>query len=442
MARIFLGVAFSILASAAHAQEPAQQTLITNVDIFDGVHEALIEDANVLIEGELIRRVSSEPISADGATVIDGGGRTMIPGLIDAHWHVLFNYVPQSELLTRDFEHLVVMGLKGAEATLMRGFTTVRDVGGNPFSIKKAIDADIYPGPRIYPSGPMISQTGGHSDGNPYTSVPSEDPDTLSYLERNMVVMRADGVDQVRLRVRESLRMGATQIKISTGGGVSSLYDPLDVSEYSPEEISAAVTEAENWGTYVATHTFTDRATQIAIEAGIKTVEHGFLLSDETLQMMKDAGVWLSIQPLLDDEDAFTFSDPISTAKWIEVTQGTDKVYRAAKRLGVKIDFGTDILFDPAVAAKQGKFLAKLGHWFTPFEALEMATSTNAELLLMSGARNPYQAGPLGVIAEGAYADLILVDGNPLEDLTLVADPDENFDLIMKGGKIFKQALN
>jgi len=338
------------LAAPAYAQDAPSQTLITNVNVFDGVNEALIESANVLVEGNLIKQVSTDPISADGATVIDGGGRTMIPGLTDVHWHVLFNSIPQADLFQFDFAYMVIMGTKSAEATLMRGFTTVRDVGGNPFSIKKAIDAGVYPGPRIYPSGPMISQTGGHSDFNPYTSVPTDDPDALTYLERNGIAMRADGVDQVTLRVRENLRMGASQIKIATGGGVSSLYDPLDVSEFDPEEIAAAVAAAENWGTYVATHTFTDRATQIAIEAGIKSVEHGFLLSEETLQMMKDKGVWLSIQPLLNDEDAFTFADPVSTAKWIEVTDGTDKVYEAAKRLGVKIAFGTDILFDPAVA--------------------------------------------------------------------------------------------
>jgi imidazolonepropionase-like amidohydrolase len=405
------------------------------------VNKKRIENANVLVEGNLIKQVSTDPITADGATVIDGGGRTMIPGLIDAHWHVLFNSIPQAELLQSDFAYLVVMGTKGAESTLMRGFTTVRDVGGNPFSIKKAIDAGVFPGPRIFPSGPMISQTSGHSDFNPYTAVPTEDPDALSYLEINGVAMRADGVDQVRRRVRENLRMGASQIKIATGGGVSSLYDPLDVSEYSPEEIEAAVTEAENWGTYVATHTFTDRATQIAIRAGIRSVEHGFLLGDETLKMMADKGVWLSIQPLLNDEDAFTFADPVSTAKWIEVTDGTDRVYKAAKRLGVKVAFGTDILFDPAVAAKQGKFLSKLGRWFTPYETLKMATSSNAELLGMSGPRNPYQEGALGTIAAGAYADLILVDGNPLEDLDLVADPNANFDLIMKDGVIYKNAM-
>jgi len=157
--------------------------------------------------------------------------------------------------------------------------------------------------------------------------------------------------------------------------------------------------------------------------------------------MMKDNGVWLSAQPLLNDEDALKFDNPVSTAKFIEVTDGTAANYKLAKKMGVKIAFGTDMLFDPSAAAKQGKMLSKLKEWFTPYEALKMATSDNAELLMMSGPRNPYQEGPLGVIAEGAYADLILVDGNPLENLDLVGDAEANFDLIMKDGKIYKNTI-
>jgi len=444
MALCVIAGLFTIAANTALAAAEATaaaKTLFTNVNVFDGKDEKLINNASVLVEGNLIKQVSTKKIDADGATVIDGKGGTLMPGLIDAHWHVMMNSVGQAEALATDFEHLVIMGLKGAEATLMRGFTTVRDVGGNVFSIKKATDRQIVPGPRIYPSGPMISQTSGHSDFRPYTAVPTDDPDGLSYLERNYMVLRADGVRQMQLRVREILRMGASQIKIATGGGVSSLYDPLDVTEYTPEEIKAAVADAENWGTYVAAHTFTDRATQMAIRAGVKSVEHGFLLTEPTLKMMKEKGVWLSIQPLLNDEDAFEFADPISEQKWIEVTKGTDRVYPAAKRLGVKIAFGTDILFDPATAAKPGKFLSKLKRWFTPYETLKMATSGNAELLAMGGPRNPYQQGALGLVKEGAYADLILVDGNPLESLDLVADPDKNFVVIMKDGKIYKNAL-
>ena len=157
---------------------------------------------------------------------------------------------------------------------------------------------------------------------------------------------------------------------------------------------------------------------------------------------MKDNGVWLSLQPLLNDEDALQFPNPESTRKYEEVTRGTDRVYTTAKELGVKMAFGTEMLFDPAAAAKQGKMLAKLKNWLTPYEALKMATSDNAELLMLAGPRHPYQDGPLGVIKKGAYAHLILVEGNPLEELDLVADPENNFGVIMKDGKIYKNILN
>jgi imidazolonepropionase-like amidohydrolase len=228
----------------------------------------------------------------------------------------------------------------------------------------------------------------------------------------------------------------------SRGYSVSSVYDPLDVRQYTFDELKAFVEVADTYNTYVAAHIFTDDAVQLAIKAGIKSIEHGFLMSEETLQLMKENDAWLSIQPLLNDEDGFSFNDPGSQAKWITVTNGTNAIYKKAKEVGVKIAFGTDILFDPKLANRQGAFLAKLQRWFTPYEVLKMATSTNAELLELAGPRHPYQAGPLGVIKEGAYADLILVNGNPLEDINLVADPAKNFDLIMKDGKIYKNALN
>jgi imidazolonepropionase-like amidohydrolase len=176
--------------------------------------------------------------------------------------------------------------------------------------------------------------------------------------------------------------------------------------------------------------------------AGVKTIEHGMLTKEEeTLQMMKDNDVWLSIQPLLDDEDRLVFPTADMTAKWMTVTDGTTSVYEAAKKMGVKIAWGTDCLYDPAAAARQGKLVAKLKNWFTPYEILKMVTSTNAEVIYLSGPRNSYQAGPLGVIEVGAYADMLLVDGNPLENIDLVADPDKNFLIIMKDGKIYKSTI-
>ena len=442
MKHFVLASAMAFAATTAIAQDAPPQTLITNVQVFDGKNENLIENAHVLIEGNLIKSVSSKVIEAEGATIVDGGGRTLIPGLIDVHWHTSYCCAPQATVVTGDILEIAIRGAMGSKGTLMRGFTTVRDVGGNPFATKKMIDNGEIPGPRILPSGPPISQTGGHFDYRGYQEVPSEPGAPLWYWNRVGLMLTADGVDQVTLRAREVMRMGASQIKIAGGGGVSSVYDPLDVSQYTMAELKAFVEVAETYNTYVASHIFTDKATQIAIKAGVKSIEHGFLMSKETLQMMKDNDVWLSIQPLLNDEDAFTFNDPGSTAKWITVTDATESIYPLAKEIGVKIAFGTDMLFDPELAEKQGAFLAKLQRWFTPYEVLKMATSTNAELLTLAGPRHPYQEGPLGVIEAGAYADLILVDGNPLDNIDLVADPHENFDLIMKDGKIFKNQLN
>lgn len=436
----------SIALLAAFASSPAlaqdqSPILITNVSVFDGVNERLIEKANVVVTGNLISEISTEDLAIAGGTVIDGGGRTMIPGLIDVHWHTSYCCASQSTVITGDILEIAIRGAMGSERTLMRGFTTVRDVGGNPFSTKKMIDAGEIPGPRILPSGPPMSQTGGHFDYGAYQDVPSNPGGSLWYWNRVGLMLIADGVDDVTLRAREVMRMGASQLKISGGGGVSSVYDPLDVSQYTMAELKAFVEVAESYNTYVASHIFTDEAAQMAIEAGVKSIEHGNLLSRETIQMMKDNDVWLSVQPILNDEDAFSFNDPVSTQKFIEVTDGTSNSIQMAKEIGVKVAFGTDMLFDADLAEKQGAFLAKMSRWYTPYEVLKMATSTNAELLELAGPRHPYQQGPLGVLEPGAYADLILVDGNPLENIDLVADPDANFDLIMKDGNIFRNTL-
>ena len=436
----FIAVLLVIFSCLAKANPDV--TLITNVNVFDGINEKLLKNVNVVITGNLITKVSEQPLAVAGGTVIDGGGRTMIPGLIDMHWHSAYASIPMQEGLTSDHAYHLLIGAKSNERVLMRGFTTVRDVGGNVFSLAKLTDAGVYQGPRIFPSGPAISQTSGHTDFRPATAVPADPDAPLVYMERIGHVIVADGVPDVLQRTREALRMGATQIKINSGGGVSSSFDPLDVAQFTVEETKAAVDAASDWNTYVATHTFTDAATQRAVEAGVLSIEHGHLLSEKTLRLMKKKGAYLSMQPILDDEDAIAFPEgSFSRQKYLEVTEGTDRVYKLAKKVGVKIVFGTDTLFDPKLAEKQGKQLAKLGRWFTPVEALRQATSTAGELLAKSGPRSPYRQGELGVIKAGAYADLILVNGNPLENLNLVANPEQNFHLIMKDGVVYKNQL-
>lgn len=428
---------FTAIWAVAQETTPKNVVLITNANIFDGQHENLAMGMSVLIEGNKITKVAKSIPAPQGAVVIDAKGKTLMPGLTDVHWHVMFNSPSIPMLMNSDLEYLTILGVQSCHTLLMQGFTTVRDVGGNPFGIKKAIDQGLIDGPRIYPSGPMISQTSGHSDNRG----PNE-PDVPIYLEKIDMLAVADGVPEVMTAARRNLRMGATQIKIAAGGGVSSNYDPLDVTEYTFEEMKAAVDVAKTWNTYVAIHANTDDAIQMGIKAGIMSVEHGFLMKEETLKLMAEKGVWFSMEPLLNDEDAIQFpkgSD--NEKKWIEVTDGTDKVIGYAKKYGVKTAFGTDILFDAKSLDNHGKMLAKLQKWYTPYEALKMATYDNCQLIKMCGPRDPYP-GELGVIKEGALADMILVDGNPLENLNLVAYPDKNFVLIMKDGKIYKNTIN
>jgi imidazolonepropionase-like amidohydrolase len=439
-----LATAAVMCAAPAFAQQsaPEPQTLFTNVHVFDGVNEKRIMNANVLVEGNLIKQVSTTKITAQGgAKVIDGGGRTLMPGLIDAHWHTMFNFWPISKVLGVNFGYLSIAAADASRSTLLRGFTTVRDVGGNVFGVKMAIDSGLADGPRIYPSGPYIGQTSGHGDFRGPNDVPENPGTPLDYTQRVGHTLIADGVPEVMKRSREILRMGASQIKAMAGGGVSSLYDPLDVTEYTFEEAKAIVDVAKTWNTYVAIHANTDAAIQQWIQAGAMSVEHGFFIEEATAKLMAEKGVWWSMQPMdATGEDAFVFESPVSTAKYMQALAGLDKVVALTKKYKVKTAFGTDLLFDPKLAVKQGKFLAKLKKWYTPHEALKMATHDNAQLLALSGPRNPYPS-ELGVVKEGAYADLVLVDGNPLENLDLVADPEKNFKVIMKDGKIYKNAL-
>lgn len=443
-AALFVAAACLILTALVVARgeasesSPRSRVLFENVRVFDGRASSLTGVRNVLVEGNRIAKVSDTPISASNATVIDGEGRTLMPGLIDAHVHLTLEGIPQVAALTTDVGYMHAMAVRSARRQLLRGFTTVRDAGGPTFGLKRAIDEGALVGPRIYPSGAMISQTGGHGDFGLYMDVPRV-MGALSPIERSGLAIIADGPDAVLMRVREQLRQGASQVKLLAGGGISSSYDPIDVTEYTEQELRAAVTAADNWGTYVTVHAYTPHAIQMAVRAGVRCIEHGQLIDKATAKMLAKNDVWLSLQPFVDDEDANP-KPPAYREKQLEVYRGTDQAYALAKRYGIKTAFGTDTLFAPTLADRQGKKLAKLVRWYSPAEVLSMATAGNAELLAMSGRRNPYP-GPLGVVEEGALADLILVDGNPLENIELVANPEESFVVIMKDGVVYKSTI-
>jgi imidazolonepropionase-like amidohydrolase len=420
-----------------------EATLFRNVRIFDGKNSALSAPADVLVRGQTIDRISAGPIAVDAnanVRVIAANGRVLMPGLIDAHWHAFMAATPQMVLMTADPNYLHLLAARQAEATLMRGFTTVRDLGGPVFGLKRAIDEGVVIGPRIYPSGAFISQTSGHGDFRFSFEVPRVPGGPLSHSEIEGIAVIADSPDEIRLRAREQLRSGASQIKLMAGGGVASPYNPIESIQYTEPEIHAAVEAADNWGTYVTVHAYTPRAIRQAVAAGVKCIEHSQLIDEATAKLLADNGIWWSLQPFLDDEDASPLANPVSQKKALEVFAGTDNAYKLAKKYKIKTAFGTDALFDARVASRQGAILAKMVRWYTPAEALRMATADNGELMALSGFINPYP-GKLGAVEAGALADLLLVDGNPLEDIRLIADPGKNFLVIMKDGTIYKDTV-
>lgn len=420
--------------------EPSR-TVFRNVRVFPGYGSELLGPMDVVVGSliESVRPADPAGVVDEGFTIIEGNQRTLMPGMIDAHVHMAFTAVSAAVALTADSGYVQLVAGREATATLMRGFTSVRDAGGPTFGLKMAIDQGVVAGPRLYPAGAMITQTSGHGDFRMLTDLPQHPSRGLHHSEAMGGAAIADGADQVLRVAREQLMRGASHLKLMAGGGVASAYDPIDVTEYTERELRAAVEAAENWGTYVMVHAYTPKAIRQAVAAGVRSIEHGQLIDDETAALLAERDVRWCLQPFLDDEDAIPMADPRSRAKQLEMTAGTDTAYALAKKHGVKLLWGTDTLFDAGLATRQGKQLAKLERWFSAAEVLTMATSGNAEVLAMSGPRNPYPA-PLGRIEPGAYADLLLVDGDPLADLWLIADP-ANLRVIMKDGTLYKNTL-
>lgn len=422
-------------------QAQEKQVLIENVKLLDYTTQTLTPPKHVLINGNTIQTISTSPIDAQGKDIvrIDAKGKTLIPGLIDVHVHLVFGALTMPQMMTNDLSEEFLFKTVGlsAQQMLMRGFTSVRDVGGPIFPLKAAIDKGKLLGPRIWPSGAVVSQTAGHGDFRTPEEKSRRFFGVVSRAERYGATFIADGRDEVLTAVRENLRFGASQIKLMAGGGTSSAYDPVDVTQYTLDEMKAAVDAAEDWGTYVTVHAYTPRAIRRAIEAGVKCIEHGQLLDEETLQLIAEKNIWLSLQNLVEDTPDM---DPQRRIKRKPVIEGQEKVWPMAKKYGVKLAWGTDFLFEPDLNKLQNTFILRLQKWFTNVEIIKMITQDNGELLQLSGLRSPYP-GKLGTVEEGALADLILVDGDPLKNLKLLADPEKNFLLIMKDGQIHKNSL-
>lgn len=439
---VLLSAIMTLAVGGVSAQEPGptSQILIRNVRVFDGVSDRLSNTTNILIEDNKIARISPDAGAGSDATVIDGGGRVVMPGLADTHTHLAFASLPQMKLMVGLPGYSYIHSVGDAEAMMMRGFTTVRDMGGDTFPLKMAIDAGRVVGPRIYPAGAIISQTAGHADFRfPNQRHPRFGGKIEAIFEQGHATL-ADGVPEVLAAARENLRHGASHIKIAAGGGYSSPADPLLGTQFTFDEIKAAVDAAANWGTYVTIHSYHPAAINMAIDAGIKDVGHGQLLDKKTLKRMAKTGVFLSTQPFTVCSEPQL--DDFSNSKLAIVCKGTAFVYETAKKIPkLKVTYGTDLFFvPPEVFAEQAKMMERLLKWYKPVEILRMATSTAGELFKMSGLRNPYPDGDLGVVKEGAYADLLLVEGNPLEDLSAVTDQN-NLKVIMKDGVVYKNTL-
>jgi imidazolonepropionase-like amidohydrolase len=426
-------------AKAAPAESP-RPILFTNFRLFDGTSSTLRDGLFLLVEGQRIKAVGTgAPAAPDGARVIHCGGRVIMPGLIDSHWHAMFAGLPLPVLLQGDAGFINLAAAADAERTLMRGFTTLRDLGGPTFALKQAIDQGLATGPRIYPSGAMITSSGGHGDMRPLYELPRAPGGPFGSIREAEGAMIVDGPDEVRLRVREQLTQGASHIKVVASGGVSSPRSPLDATTLTEAELRAAVDVCSDWNTIVTVHAYIPKAIQRAVAAGARCIEHAHLMDDATAAIMADKGVWLSIQPFLTEEDQLPLTG-VGRDKMLEVFAGTNKAYKLAVKHGIKTAFGTDLLFSQTLAKRQGLMLTHLTRWYTNAEILKQATAANGELLSLSGPRNPYP-GKLGVIENGALADLLLVDGNPLEDITLVAKPEKSLVVIMKDGVIYKNTL-
>ncbi|PAF54575.1 hypothetical protein BKH42_00485 [Helicobacter sp. 13S00482-2] len=419
------------------AQKQSSSILIKNATVFDG-HDELSGTQDVLIKDNRISKVGPHLKADEKTKIIDAKGKFLMPGLSDAHWHTIFAAASFEDFNMPDQGLVLATAIEEAKRTVLRGFTTVRDVAGGVFGIKKAIDKKIIKGPRIFPSGAFVSQSAGHGDMREITNPPSRYGGIQSVMEKSGDFVLADGVDEVLTAVRWQLKKGASQIKIGAGGGVISHFDPMDSLQFTLPEIRAATSAAKDWGTYVCSHVYSDAGVNRAIDGGVKSIEHGHFATEKTIKRMADEGIWLSIQPF-EANQYFPKAPPGSKGAIL------DGVWRKTLGLALKnkcnYAFGTDLLFDAFSASGQNYMLYLFSEVLGPLNALRVATSGNAKLMAMSGERNPYIQAELGVIKPGAWADVVLVDGNPLRDFKLIYQYEDKFNLIIKDGDIIKNTI-
>lgn len=417
--------------------------VIKNANVFNGVDEQLLKNVDLLIENNLITQIGKVDDSK-AEKIIDAEGKTVMPGLIDAHVHITLS-APFNVIDTMTREEVAIRSAKISEEMLMRGFTTIRDVAGNTLGLKKSIDNGYAKGPRILPSMAAISQTSGHSD---YRQNQAQERLANGHEDSPMMKLGAmkvaDGRAEVLKAVREQLFMGASQIKIMAGGGASSTFDPLDTLQYTLDEMKAAVEAASDYGTYVAAHIHTADAMRRAAEAGVMSFEHATIMDDDIAQTIKEKGIWV-IPSYFTSSLIAERKIPLPNEETYRKTERVGKAMFKSAELIKKYDiqnlaFGTDCVGETNVHATQLNELGAIEKTFDTITALRMATSNCGRLFEMSTYQHPYQEGKLGQIVEGAYADLLIIDGNPLDGVECVANTQTQ-KLIMKDGVIYKNTL-
>ena len=418
-----------------------KKILIKNTDVFNGNDPKLLEQAKIVIEDNLVTDIlQGEIAEKEFDEVIDAGGCTAIPGLTDAHVHVSITG-PQDRSRP---DEIAVRSVRYAYDMLMRGFTTVRDAGGMTYGLKKNIDTGFLGGPRIFPSNNFISQTCGHGDirmsvaGERYPGGFYTSPAIM-----NKMTALADGPAEMLRAVREQLLFGASQIKLMAGGGVTSYFDPVQTLQFTPEEMKAAVSAASDYGTYVMAHIYTPAAMKRAAEAGIMSFEHATMMDDETARIIADRGIWVMPGPQFERPlDEHYNSHPGVKEKFRIIRQASGLQTECINKYGLKIVYGTDSMGNPEhIDQCQLDDFRYYKKHYGSFRGLLAATGSAHELFKLSTYRNPYPQGKIGVLEKGSFADILLIRGNPAEDLDILADRD-NIRLIMKDGKTFKNTLS
>lgn len=459
MKKTLLASSLALVASFAYANQEAQlpQTLFQNVDVFNGTENKLYEDHFVLVEGNIITSISAKTIDVrDDAVVIDGTGKTLTPGFIENHAHLMLMgpSLPTMESNTT-WEDFAIHGTRMAEMYLMQGFTTVRDAGGANGGLRRAIDAGQIIGPRYYPSGAFLSTRGGHADFANYTAPVGEE---TNFSRLNMA-QEVDSVAEVKKYARNNFRMGATQLKYMQSGGVVSAFDPWQLLAGSPEEVGAAVEVADTYGSYVMAHSYRKEAIIGALNAGVKSIEHGFMFDCEISELMEEKGAYITTNLTAFDPNLLEIPAVKNVASSLAKAKSASAAFKDyipnMKKCPAPRGFQTDCVGSVDACNIQIAYEKKLNNdFFGPYESLKTLTSVGGEIATLSGDfMNPYPDAKLGVIEKGAYADILLLDGNPFEDFSVVGtgdqwfgadkrpDSPESIKLIMKDGVIYKNTL-